>query len=264
MPSPRPSHAALATVDEDADPVRAAPAEDHAATAPRQTTLFDVAHSSPTGPTSIPTRSPWGQVQSHTVMAPGIVSVTTAGHGGIHLDPWRVRQMPRTLGKQAWYEEDCEWSKPIVAFAAEFDQKTVESAKATLRGWFPHAYEAHFQEVIPPGMSGVKDRETYAQQHENDYLAVAAWGAGKGFRRGVDLIIPDGKVLVEACLGRHHHDHPSYNGLDALTLSAGGHESAYFLVDRPQYDSRSAQPLVMDPTIATRVKLSDFIVPVGG
>lgn len=60
-------------------------------------------------------RSPWGSIQSVEEIAEGIVSVTTAGHGGIWLAPALEAKVPaglRALARQyapsQWYEEDCD------------------------------------------------------------------------------------------------------------------------------------------------------------
>jgi hypothetical protein len=60
--------------------------------------------------------SPWGSVQHQHEIAPGIISVSTAGHGGIWLSPERQAQLPAWAleisssycEKPTWWEEDCE------------------------------------------------------------------------------------------------------------------------------------------------------------
>lgn len=60
--------------------------------------------------------SPWGLVQLHRELAPGIIHVYTAGHGGIWLSPERQAQLPAWAleissgycEKPTWWEEDCE------------------------------------------------------------------------------------------------------------------------------------------------------------
>jgi len=75
-------------------------------------------------------QSPWGAVQQERVLAPGIVQVHTAGHGGIWLSPERQAQLPEWARqiegaycpKPQWWEEDCEMSVPILVFYAEIGQ----------------------------------------------------------------------------------------------------------------------------------------------
>ncbi len=73
-------------------------------------------------PTTLPQDSPWGEVQTATVLATGIVFVDTAGHGGIKLSPERIAQMPEGARKRSgWYEEDCESLWPFHRFWDELD-----------------------------------------------------------------------------------------------------------------------------------------------
>lgn len=81
------------------------------------------------------TSSPWGLVQSQKELAPGIVQVETASHGGIYLDPERYAQMPapmKTTGYSAngWYEEDCDWALVALQFPDAFDVRALACAKA--------------------------------------------------------------------------------------------------------------------------------------
>lgn len=87
-----------------------------------------------------PRYSPWGNIQDATERAPGIWSVSTAGHGGFMLSDERAEAMPAPLlignwlGGNKHFEEDCDWARPVVAFADEFDDRTVAAAFRTLRG----------------------------------------------------------------------------------------------------------------------------------
>lgn len=82
---------------------------------------------------SPPTSTPWGQVQHSTRLAVGIWSVSTASHGGIWLSESRVDQLneilpilggkishyPTFCGAAEWWEEDCDWCIPVIAFNLE-------------------------------------------------------------------------------------------------------------------------------------------------
>lgn len=80
--------------------------------------------------------TPWGQAQTINVIAPGITHVTTASHGGIHLSPERMAQMPAeyqdTWAGGPWFEEDCDWAKVAVTFPEHFEAKTVEAARRSI------------------------------------------------------------------------------------------------------------------------------------
>lgn len=80
--------------------------------------------------------SPWGKVQHLSILAPGIVSVSTASHGGIWLSPDRERRIPpaghaiaRQYAPAQWYEEDCDACIVAVCFAAELSPEFVAHAR---------------------------------------------------------------------------------------------------------------------------------------
>lgn len=194
---------------------------------------------SPQGPTSMPAFSPWGRCQSHTVLAPGIVKVTTASHGGIHLDEWRERQMPPALaGKfDGWYEEDVCACLPIVAFSNEFPAEVAATALNDLRHELPDLYERHFDEVIPPGASRTKDQQQFYRTHADDYLGCSAWSA-QSARERFHVEISDDQVLLIACKGM---------GLPRGEVAHPLPEAVY-LVDKDRYAART-NVYVIDPAI---------------
>lgn len=117
------------------------------------------------------TSSPWGRVQSETVYGPGIVSVSTASHGGVKLDRERNALVPvKHRAGDGWYEEDCDWAIAVVACrdliddSANFDYRRystnhrtlVESAEQTLRGW---NIEAALDMSVLPDTDEVMDGE---------------------------------------------------------------------------------------------------------
>ena len=68
--------------------------------------------------------TPWGQSQHQETLAPGIVSHSTAGHGGIWLDDSRRKQLEfyrnhNFLKSSTWWEEDCDWAIPYIFFASD-------------------------------------------------------------------------------------------------------------------------------------------------
>lgn len=63
----------------------------------------------------LPKTTPWGEPQTTKVLAPGIILISTACHGGIWLNPERNAQVPSLLkencleqANDGWYEEDCD------------------------------------------------------------------------------------------------------------------------------------------------------------
>ena len=74
--------------------------------------------------------SPWGPVRTAFVLAAGVVSVATDGHGGIWLSSDRLAQMPADeRSTDGWYEEDCEAAWPLRRFRADLNLKGFSNAK---------------------------------------------------------------------------------------------------------------------------------------
>lgn len=117
----------------------------------------------------------WGRPQQQRTYLPGVVNVSTAGHGGICLSNEREEMIPEYMRQGKLYEEDCDYAIPVLIFAeelrAKYGEKTlpgfcegftvekfIEGAKRTLRNWHPDAYERYFGETISPGESYIKDK----------------------------------------------------------------------------------------------------------
>lgn len=81
---------------------------------------------------------PWGIIQAQHDVAPGIVHVTTAGHGGFWLSPVQRANMPAqyrsipTFAGGDWYEEDCDWSIVALSFPEHFTAQEREAARLTV------------------------------------------------------------------------------------------------------------------------------------
>lgn len=96
--------------------------------------------------------TPWGQADQVDTIAPGILCVSTPGHGGIMLDAEHVARIPRTIpagysGSRAAWEEDADWSVPYLLFESEFSAwgcvkrmgaaEVNAIARKTLAGYLP-------------------------------------------------------------------------------------------------------------------------------
>jgi hypothetical protein len=74
--------------------------------------------------------TPWGQADYSRAQAEGITWHSTPGHGGIELSEERMRAMPASLlafkpwAGRGWYEEDCDWCIPCLAFPMEFEPRS--------------------------------------------------------------------------------------------------------------------------------------------
>lgn len=91
-------------------------------------------------------RTPWGPSQSVTTVAPGVLIVDTAGHGGVKLDRKRNAKVPAGARKpRGWYEEDCEALVPLLVFFEEMKSTTGatrEMLAESLGRWLPESLSA--------------------------------------------------------------------------------------------------------------------------
>ena len=84
---------------------------------------------------SVGSSTPWGRAQTAEQLAPGLVSVTTAGHGGI----WVAPDRRAALGsRKAWYEEDCEWAKVAKVYPDDFEARVAQYVGPTLEHYYPN------------------------------------------------------------------------------------------------------------------------------
>jgi hypothetical protein len=162
------------------------------------------------------TRTPWGASQNSIKYAPGIISYSTARHGGFHLSKPRQKEMPEILkNPDGWYEEDCEWCKVVIVFSQYFKPKEILQAYDTLKNWFYEAYEGFTGLILKPGESLEKDRMLFEEKHKDDWVVISAL-TNKDDSNFVDVI---------ATLG----------GKTDFNI-----KERYFLVSATDYDKRSA------------------------
>lgn len=75
--------------------------------------------------------TPWGYSQSHIEISEGISKVTTASHGGYHLDPERWNDFKlrfpdfQPYAGASWFEEDCDAVAVVLAFPQSFEDKGI-------------------------------------------------------------------------------------------------------------------------------------------
>ena len=179
-------------------------------------------------------RTPWGTADHVEELFDGAKRVSTPSHGGIRLTAARNAEMPDALRvADGWYEEDCEAALVIVAFPDHFPDRTVESAKISVRNWFPDRYSAHFGVPVTAAESTVVAEEAFASKHRDDYVTVAAWGS---WHAGV----PDGQVAVAATVGGDRSG-----------------DKVHFLVPEAEYDARVGR-FVVDPDRHQRIDSEQF------
>lgn len=96
-------------------------------------------------------RTPWGPAQSCSVVADGIVFVTTASHGGYLLSKERYDAMPSALQRMSFtgdqaFEEDCSWCAVVLAFPFLFPSDGIRKAAIdAARNMYSSADSTHCQ-----------------------------------------------------------------------------------------------------------------------
>lgn len=97
------------------------------------------------------TWTPWGASQSSKQWARGIMSYSTAGHGGFSVTPAKHAEMLPELGDighfeydKYWFEEDCAYAAVVLAFPELFSDKpeVVTYAAKSLQTYHPAAHAA--------------------------------------------------------------------------------------------------------------------------
>ncbi|MCP4564176.1 MAG: hypothetical protein GY873_37355 [Bosea sp.] len=120
-------------------------------------------------------QTPWGVSQGATVYLDGIVSHSTAGHGGFKLSDERNRHVhPLLRAKGGWYEEDCAWAIVAITFPDLFSRFERRCAERSVKDSWPDAWEVIFGVVLGPGESYEKDRRAFHEAHAGDWIVVSA------------------------------------------------------------------------------------------
>jgi hypothetical protein len=119
--------------------------------------------------------TPWGASQCATVYADGVVSHSTAGHGGFHLDAaHNAKVHPALRARGGWYEEDCAWAAVAQALPELFTDYERRCADQTIRDWYPDAWETIRGRPLLPGESHEKDRQAFERDHASDWIVISA------------------------------------------------------------------------------------------
>ncbi len=119
--------------------------------------------------------TPWGASHGATVYAEGIVSHTTAGHGGFKLSAAHNATVHPTLrADDGWYEEDAAWAIVALTFPDLFTRHERKCADKTVRDSWPDAWEAIHGQSLLPGESHERDSQAYAQVHAGDWIVISA------------------------------------------------------------------------------------------
>ena len=83
--------------------------------------------------------TPWGEAQTIEALLGGkILVVSTAGHGGIRVDPslkHRMTRWPSPFLGNEWFEEDCDAAHVVASFPEVFSEEAAERARAHVIAW---------------------------------------------------------------------------------------------------------------------------------
>jgi hypothetical protein len=97
---------------------------------------------------SITTPTPWGMAQSATYFGKGLISYSTAGHGGFHVSNSLLKRIPAYLqtadayanGQAGWFEEDCASAIVIVCLPEFFPTHWRYNAIETMQKYYPEQW----------------------------------------------------------------------------------------------------------------------------
>jgi hypothetical protein len=128
--------------------------------------------------------TPWGRSQSATAYAEGIVSHSTASHGGFVLTPARnvaIHSMLRA--EEGFYEEDAEWAIVAITFPQFFTGFERRCAEKSVKDSWPDAWEEIFGTPLEPGESYEKDRRAFGARQAASWIVISAIASShnKGF-----------------------------------------------------------------------------------
>jgi hypothetical protein len=116
-----------------------------------------------------------GTSQCATVYADGVVSHSTAGHGGFHLDAaHNAKVHPALRARGGWYEEDCAWAAVAQALPELFTDYERRCADQTIRDGYPDVWETIHGRPLLPGESHEKDRQAFERDHASDWIVISA------------------------------------------------------------------------------------------
>ncbi|THK33918.1 hypothetical protein EHS39_33435 [Ensifer sp. MPMI2T] len=119
--------------------------------------------------------TPWGPSQGATLYAEGVISHSTAGHGGFKLSSERNAAInPLLRADDEFYEEDAAWAIVALTFPDLFTRYERKVAEEIVRDSWPDAWETIFGRSLAPGQSREKDARAFARAHADDWVVISA------------------------------------------------------------------------------------------
>jgi hypothetical protein len=114
--------------------------------------------------------SPWGEIQHQEEIAEGITVVSTASHGGMHVDNELFAAMPAALkcnvyGTGQWFEEDVEVALVMIAFPDAFENRQVRTAVGTIEHYAKGGTYARAARWLAETAEGAALRKRLVETH---------------------------------------------------------------------------------------------------
>jgi hypothetical protein len=131
--------------------------------------------------------TPWGRAQQVNQFAPGIWSISTAGHGGYYVSPEKLATMPaelRTIKTWAgpnYYEEDCDWAIIACAYPEHFSAADLYHAWGALLG-LSYAASALAAFTLTPAGQKLAAHHAAFHQANRDKFCLGSFGSGRNGR----------------------------------------------------------------------------------
>ena len=172
--------------------------------------------------------TPWGMADQERTLLPGIVSCSTPGHGGIHVEHELNQKVhPKLRNRDGWYEEDCEWAKVAFTFPQAYKPEHVKMAIDTLKNWLPHEYMAATGTKLKLSESNALREELWHKLHENHLQVTCAFGDWQEN-------VPKGMVGVIMCKGGLR-----INGERYFLVPEDDYKQPFFIEDEGKYQEVS-------------------------
>ena len=130
-------------------------------------------------------QTPWGPSHSEHEFAPGIVSFTTASHGGIQLSAERIAALPDAIRdaqgtELEWFEEDCAINLVILAFPEAFSDMAVWSAVRFLRSYPGYPAASAYIETTD-ALPAMQRHQRFIDEHGHKYVSGTRSSASSGW-----------------------------------------------------------------------------------
>lgn len=167
------------------------------------------------GATPTSASSPWGAVQTSDELAPGVLAVSTAGHGGLKLSAERNRAVhPALRQSNGWYEEDDEANIVAHFHPDVYPDADREQIAQRLRDNWPEEWEQATGEQLTADTSEGRARQLWQEEHQGEMATTWAAGTDDGdVEVGLEPVGHDRRVSGEPATETWRVDRDTYRRL---------------------------------------------------